>query len=156
MTQINIKSKFDRLEVTGCTLTAEKTSRRCCWNNNRICWKSCSMRSLKCNLYNLSSSGRLVDYESAWKFQKALAERAFQYHKQGSEPVDSILLVQHPSVYTLGRGATPDNIKFKVTLNSPHKVVRVERGGEVTWHGPGQLVAYPILNLNYHKRDLHW
>lgn len=114
------------------------------------------MRPIKCNLYNLSSSGRLVDYETAWKFQKALAERAYQQYKAGSDSADSILLVQHPSVYTLGRGSTPDNIKFRVMENSPHKVVRVERGGEVTWHGPGQLVAYPILNLNNHKRDLHW
>jgi lipoyl(octanoyl) transferase len=114
------------------------------------------MRRLKCNLYNLTASGKFVEYESAWRYQKAIAERANLQYKQQQQSVDSILLVQHPSVYTLGRGATPENIKFKVDENSPHKVVRVERGGEVTWHGPGQLVAYPILNLNNHKRDLHW
>lgn len=114
------------------------------------------MRRLKCNLFDLSRSRRVVEYESAWRYQKALAERAHLQAKSGEASVDSLLLFQHPSVYTLGRGATPDNIKFKVNENCPHKVVRVERGGEVTWHGPGQLVAYPILNLNNHKRDLHW
>lgn len=53
-------------------------------------------------------------------------------------------------------GASLDNVKFLSRANSPHDLVRVERGGEVTWHGPGQLVVYPIFDLNNHKRDLHW
>ena len=114
------------------------------------------MSRLNCKLFNLATAGKLTDYELAWKFQKAIAERAHQDYKLNGKSVDSILLVQHPSIYTLGRGATPDNIKFNVDHNCRHKVVRIERGGEVTWHGPGQLVAYPILNLNNHKRDLHW
>lgn len=102
------------------------------------------------------ASGKLTDYQTAWRFQKALSERSNQLYKSGENAPDSLLLVQHPSIYTLGRGATPENIKFKAHENCEHKVVRIERGGEVTWHGPGQLVAYPIFNLNKHKKDLHW
>lgn len=69
---------------------------------------------------------------------------------------DALLVVQHPSIYTLGRGATVDNIKFTPSSSSSHEVVRVERGGEVTWHGPGQIVAYPLFDLNKHRKDLHW
>lgn len=49
-----------------------------------------------------------------------------------------------------------DNLKFEVGAEGAADVIRVERGGEVTWHGPGQLVVYPILDLDNHKRDLHW
>lgn len=60
--------------------------------------------------------------------------------------------------YTLGRGASLDNVKFDMNTLSSSKfeIHRVERGGEVTYHCPGQLVCYPVLNLNYYKRDLHW
>ncbi len=72
------------------------------------------------------------------------------------EVENCLLLVQHPSVYTLGRGASLNNLKFQPETNSAHMTIRIERGGEVTWHGPGQVVAYPLFDLNKHKRDLHW
>ena len=74
---------------------------------------------------------------------------------KNKEAYDSLLLVEHSSVYTLGKGGSKDNLKFNT---SSHKgnVYRVSRGGEVTWHGPGQLVAYPILDLTRHKKDLRW
>ena len=60
-------------------------------------------------------------------------------------------------MYTLGRGSTLDNLKFDPSDPAcQHEVRRTERGGEVTWHGPGQLVGYPVLDLTYHKKDLHW
>ena len=68
---------------------------------------------------------------------------------------DVLILLEHPPVYTLGQGASLEFIKFdidKTTLD----VHRVERGGEVTYHCPGQLVGYPILNLQYYFKDLHW
>lgn len=126
------------------------------WLDNKQIQKEAAMNRLRCKLYDLSSSGKLVSYDKVWRYQKALVEQAGQQYKSSNSSTDAIILVQHPSVYTLGRGATPDNIKFRVDSSCPHKVFRVERGGEATWHGPGQLVAYPILNLNQHKRDLHW
>ncbi len=66
-----------------------------------------------------------------------------------------MFLLQHPPTYTLGAGSTVDNLKFSQS-DSPLPLFRVERGGEVTYHGPGQLVMYPILNLQRHQPDLHW
>jgi lipoyl(octanoyl) transferase len=87
--------------------------------------------------------GRLP-YREAWALQKELAARRAQ-----GEIGDRLLLVEHPAVLTLGRHADERHV-----LASPQElarrgieVIRVERGGEVTYHGPGQLVAYPIIRL---------
>ncbi len=64
-------------------------------------------------------------------------------------------LSQHPPVYTLGAGSTLDNLRFSPDA-PPFPLYRTERGGEVTYHGPGQLVLYPIVNLRNHQQDLHW
>jgi len=93
----------------------------------------------------------LVDYLTALKYQKFLRELI---HRKNHP--DTLLLLEHPSVYTLGRGATTQNLKVDLVTSRIEGVYRMERGGEVTWHGPGQLVAYPIFNLNRHQRDLHW
>ena len=85
-----------------------------------------------------------IDYREAYALQKRLvAERAT------GAIVDQLLLLEHPAVLTLGRNADPAHI-----LASPQElsaraieVIPVERGGEVTYHGPGQLVAYPIVAL---------
>jgi lipoyl(octanoyl) transferase len=113
------------------------------------------MQRVGCRVYNLVGQG-LTSYQEAWRMQKALSERSSELYKRNQTVVDSLLLVQHSSTYSLGRGATPDNLKFKADADCPHDLFRVERGGEVTWHGPGQLVAYPIFNLNNHRKDLHW
>ena len=68
---------------------------------------------------------------------------------------DTIILLQHKPVYTLGTGSDADFIKDS-RLTSSIDIVRIERGGEVTYHGPGQLVAYPILDLKGYKQDIHW
>ena len=71
---------------------------------------------------------------------------------------DVLLLVEHPPVITLGRSsksahmlATPENLRQRGV-----ELFEVERGGDVTFHGPGQLVGYPIIDLKRHRRDLHW
>ncbi len=93
----------------------------------------------------------LMSYQSAWDYQKKL----FTAKLENSDLPDILLLVEHPAVYTLGRGATLDNLKFD-PHNSPHQVYRLERGGEVTYHCQGQIVGYPILNLRNYQTDLHW
>jgi len=71
---------------------------------------------------------------------------------------DLLLLVEHEPVVTLGRGTRPGSLRSSPAALERRglEVFGVERGGDVTWHGPGQLVGYPILDLTRHRRDLHW
>jgi len=90
----------------------------------------------------------LVDYERALAWQEALvAERR-------GAAADSLLLLEHPPVYTLGRGADARHLGTAADGSVP--VWRVGRGGEVTFHGPGQLVGYPILDLRALRPDVRW
>ncbi|AEV82510.1 octanoyltransferase [Actinoplanes sp. SE50] len=79
----------------------------------------------------------LVDYRDAWDEQKRLHEAV----ADGAQP-DTILLLEHPSVFTAGKRTEPADRPWDGT-----PVVDVDRGGKITWHGPGQLVGYPILRL---------
>ena len=106
-------------------------------------------------LFNLIGSGRLVDFTLAWRYQRALLEEMHVLRKTGSDFSEAVLLLEHDHVYTLGRAADEANV-LSEQLRGSSSLVRVERGGEVTYHGPGQLVVYPLLDLNRHKRDLHW
>jgi lipoyl(octanoyl) transferase len=92
-----------------------------------------------------------MDYQTAWDYQRSLVAARM------TDPMleDVLLLLEHPPVYTLGTGSTQDFLKFDPE-NAPYEIHRIERGGEVTYHCPGQLVAYPILNLRYYQQDLHW
>lgn len=76
----------------------------------------------------------------------------------GSRPHDMLLLVEHDPVYTLGRGTRASSLPVAPDLlrAAGAEVVEIERGGDVTWHGPGQLVGYPIIHLSKHREDLHW
>jgi lipoyl(octanoyl) transferase len=77
-----------------------------------------------------------------------------QQHVQVSaKGVDRVIFLQHDPVYTLGTGSDPSYI---LNSNSSVPVVRMDRGGEVTYHGPGQLVAYPVLDLRGYRQDIHW
>ena len=71
---------------------------------------------------------------------------------------DVLLLTEHPPVVTLGRGTRPTSLPYPTALLERRgaEVFEVERGGDVTFHGPGQLVGYPIVDLSDHRRDLHW
>jgi len=66
---------------------------------------------------------------------------------------DTLLLLEHEPVYTIGR--TPDRTSLREPESLPHPLVTISRGGQATYHGPGQLVGYPILDLNRRGRDLH-
>jgi len=73
-------------------------------------------------------------------------------------PQDVLILVEHPPVVTLGRSTKRGNLLTSQELLAARGVelFEVERGGDVTFHGPGQLVGYPIVDLTEHKQDLHW
>ena len=88
----------------------------------------------------------LVEYPQALALQESFVEQ-----RRREEGSDTLLLLEHPPVFTLGRGADESFV-----LNPQHVPVhRVGRGGQVTFHGPGQLVGYPILALPRHRRDVH-
>ena len=108
-----------------------------------------------CILYDLSF-GKLTSFENAWRWQRALVEFLNNNRKINEDAPEYMLIVQHRSVYSLGKGAEVKNIKIPVSQMKTHDVFRIERGGDITWHGKGQLVVYPILDLNRHKKDLHW
>jgi len=76
----------------------------------------------------------------------------------GTVPNDILLMVEHDPVYTLGRGTHQESLPLSIDQlrDRGADVVEIERGGDVTWHGPGQLVGYPILDLSRHREDLHW
>jgi lipoate-protein ligase B len=77
---------------------------------------------------------------------------------EGELDEDVLLLVEHPPVITLGRGTRPSSLPIAPAELERRGVAvfEVERGGDVTFHGPGQLVGYPILDLRGHRQDLHW
>ena len=99
------------------------------------------------------SLGRLA-YGEALEIQRGIARERIS----GAIPQDVLLLIEHPPVVTLGRAS-----KEKHLVASPEflqskgvELFEVERGGDVTFHGPGQLVGYPIIDLKRHRQDLHW
>lgn len=92
-----------------------------------------------------------VPYSTAWEAQQKLV----QERRDNPDLPDVLILLEHPPVYTLGQGAKLEFLKFDPAKTQP-ELHRVERGGEVTYHCPGQLVGYPILNLRRHQPDLHW
>ncbi len=89
-----------------------------------------------------------VPYLEAWELQRSLAGAV----SQGAIP-DTVILLEHPPVVTLGRRAD-QSAELHVPEDAEVEVVETDRGGKSTFHGPGQLVAYPILDLNRHGRDV--
>nr|WP_322780254.1 lipoyl(octanoyl) transferase LipB [Frankia sp. Cas4] len=79
----------------------------------------------------------LVPYDDAWRLQRCLADRRI-----AAEVDDTLILLEHPGVYTAGRRTQPWERPVDGT-----PVVDVDRGGKITWHGPGQLVGYPVVRL---------
>ncbi len=107
------------------------------------------------------ASGRLavadlgvVPYGAALEQQRALAEQRIA----GRLHDDLLLLVEHPPVVTLGRGTRSTSLPVapEALRGRGIEVFEIERGGDVTYHGPGQLVGYPIFDLGVHRKDLHW
>ncbi len=94
----------------------------------------------------------MLDYQAAWELQRQLVSQ------RSAEAIpDTLLLLEHPATYTIGRSGGYEHL-----LVSPASLqqrgaalIEVDRGGDITYHGPGQLVGYPILQIRDHGRDLH-
>jgi lipoyl(octanoyl) transferase len=89
----------------------------------------------------------VVPYVEAWELQRSLADAV----AQGAIP-DTVLLLEHPPVITLGRRA--EQVELHVPEGADVEIVETDRGGKSTYHGPGQLVCYPIFDLTRHGEDV--
>ncbi len=90
-----------------------------------------------------------MDYQTAWDYQKETHEKVLK----GKAP-DTLIFVEHEPVYTLGKNA--DNNHLLQSAPDDAKVYNVERGGDITYHGPGQIVGYPILDLHHYQKSISW
>lgn len=86
----------------------------------------------------------LIPYREAWERQKELFRRLID----GDAEAETIAVCEHPAVYTLGFHGNADNLLVKPREGV--EVIRIERGGDITYHGPGQLVVYPLIDLRRH------
>lgn len=103
--------------------------------------------------FNYEDTG-LIDYQKCWDYQERLLGQvqADKNARKGSTPENHFLLVEHPHVYTLGKSGDQHNLlvqeDFLKKINATF--CKIDRGGDITYHGPGQLVGYPIMDLEYH------
>lgn len=107
----------------------------------------------------------VIDFEKAWKLQEVLfqgiVDEKFANRKLADEEqvrtADHLLFCEHPHVYTLGKSGKEENLLLsKKELNAIGATYyKINRGGDITYHGPGQLVGYPILNLDHFFTDIH-
>ena len=99
------------------------------------------------------SLGR-IGYGEALELQRNIARDRIS----GAIPQDVLLLMEHPAVVTLGRASKEKHLVASTEFlqSKGVELFEVERGGDVTFHGPGQLVGYPIIDLKRHRQDLHW
>jgi lipoate-protein ligase B len=95
-----------------------------------------------------------MPYGEALELQRSIARDRIS----GAISQDVLLLLEHPPVVTLGRSSKEKHLVASPEFLRSHGVelFEVERGGDVTFHGPGQLVGYPIVDLKRHRQDLHW
>ena len=90
-----------------------------------------------------------LDYKNSWNYQKELQKKVLI-----GDCSDSIIFVEPDSVYTFGKNSDKSNLL--ISKDSKIKIYETERGGEITYHGPGQIVCYPILNLKNFKQSVTW
>jgi lipoyl(octanoyl) transferase len=93
-----------------------------------------------------------IDYKEAWDLQRNIFDQRYK-----NEIDDILLLLEHPKTYTLGKSADRQNLvgNEEYIRKNNISVYDIDRGGDITYHGPGQIVGYPIFNLNNWKKDTH-
>lgn len=94
----------------------------------------------------------IIDYKKAWDLQKEIFNR-----RVNDESEDVLLLLEHPNTYTLGKTADRENLRGSEDYLESNQisVYDIDRGGDITYHGPGQIVGYPIIDLNNWQQDTH-
>ncbi|MCL2247579.1 MAG: lipoyl(octanoyl) transferase LipB [Lentimicrobiaceae bacterium] len=101
---------------------------------------------------------QIIDYKEAWGKQEALFQAIIQAKSEGKDTHDleTVFLCEHPHVYTLGKNGLVHNLLISEDFLRKIDAVffKIDRGGDITYHGPGQLVGYPILDLENHNKSL--
>lgn len=105
----------------------------------------------------------LIDYQQAWDLQEKLFQGTIQLkienrnHETNIPTKNYILFCEHPHVYTLGKSGKADHLLLNETQlkEADATYYQINRGGDITYHGPGQLVVYPIFDLDYFFTDIH-
>ena len=112
------------------------------------------------NLYDIG----LQSYHPVWDVQKRVQEKLIAEKRaeekgefEGVRKNDVLIFVEHPHVYTLGKSGAEENMLRSMAelMNLEAEFVKIDRGGDITYHGPGQIVGYPILDLDRHFTDIH-
>jgi lipoyl(octanoyl) transferase len=93
-----------------------------------------------------------INYKEAWDLQKSILDLRYKNRID-----DVLILLEHPNTYTLGKTADRKNLVSNIEYLQKNKisVYDIDRGGDITYHGPGQIVGYPIIDLNYWEKDTH-
>jgi lipoyl(octanoyl) transferase len=101
-------------------------------------------------VFNVVHAGRM-DYQAAWEWQRELVRQ-----RSAGAIGDTLLLIEHPHTYTLGRSTKDGHLLItpEQLIEQGIALVESDRGGDITYHGPGQVVGYPILKLSQHGGDL--
>jgi len=101
---------------------------------------------------------KVIDFKKLIEYKEGLKLQRFYEEKSLNGKTDFLLLLEHYPVITIGKSGNSLNILFNedALKNKEVSVYHTDRGGDVTYHGPGQLVGYPILNLRYYKKDVKW
>jgi lipoyl(octanoyl) transferase len=107
----------------------------------------------------------IIDYKQAWEYQEELFNEVVALKvanrnlplEQHNPPKHYLLFCEHPHVYTLGKSGSEDNLLISNEILNQKKAVfyKINRGGDITYHGPGQIVGYPILDLDHIFTDIH-
>ncbi|HLI93518.1 MAG TPA: lipoyl(octanoyl) transferase LipB [Puia sp.] len=97
-----------------------------------------------------------MEYQAAWDYQEALLQESLRLKASGRDTGHYLLFVEHPPVFTLGKSGHPENVLIGEERMREKGVqfFRTNRGGDITFHGPGQLVGYPILDLEKFYTDI--
>ena len=105
----------------------------------------------------------LIDYKEAWDLQESLLKKSVDLkvfnrtNETNYLPENHLLFCEHPHVYTLGKSGKPEHLLLneEQLLGASASYYKINRGGDITYHGPGQLVMYPILDLEQFFTDIH-
>jgi len=97
-------------------------------------------------------------YKTVWDYQEHLLQQKITAKRNSTSEPDHLLFVEHPPVYTLGKNGNEKNLLVTeyILKEKGIEYYHINRGGDITFHGPQQLVGYPILNLDNYKTDLGW